>query len=87
MQGKKIPLECSFSGSLVFLHCFCTSGLVLELHPRFLSASTFAFRFVTLWEERPHPAHGSRVLSMALWGERWGLMELDARVRYLAERR
>lgn len=87
MQGKKIPLNCSFSSSPVFLHNFCTGGLVLEVHPRFLSASTFAFLLVTLWEEQPHPARGSWVLSVALWGERWGLMELDAKVRYLVGRR
>lgn len=81
MQGKKkIPLDWSFPSSLVFLHHFCTGGLDLQLHPRFLSASKLAFWFATVWEEWPHPACGSRVLSVPPWGERWGLMELDTRV-------
>lgn len=71
----------------MFLHNFCTTGLVLKPHPRFLSAPALAFWRASLWEERLHPARGSRVLSVALRGEGWVLMEPDAGVRYLAGRR
>ena len=40
--------------------------------PGFCLLPRFSFRFAMLWEEQPHPARGSRVLSMALQGERWG---------------
>lgn len=79
---QRIPLDCSFSSSLVFLHRFCSGGLVLELCPAFLSASTLAFQFAALGKSSRTP-----VLSAAPRGESRGLMELDAGVRYLAGRR